>query len=122
MKIWNELEKLRNYKNDSFELYRFLIERFGKRGDKAFFYVRENRVKKYRDFFVVVGREEYIVDERFCTCRDFQINLKGKKPCAHIIAVEIAKALKNYDEIDAYYIDFTSISARRGWRFGAGVR
>ncbi len=122
MRSWNDLERLSEFQGDEYGLYKYLIERFGKRGDKAYFYARENRVKKYRDFFVVVGNEEYIVDERFCTCRDFQINLKAKKPCAHIIAVEVAKTLKSYDEIDGYYIDFTSISARRGWKFGAGMR
>ncbi|NOY11584.1 MAG: hypothetical protein GXO67_05810 [Archaeoglobi archaeon] len=115
---WSELENLKRFKRFDFSLYKYLIDVFGKRGDKAFFYVKERRVKRYRDFFVVVGREEYIVDERFCTCRDFQFNLKGRAPCAHIIAVEVARNLKMYDEVDAYYIDFTSISARRGWRFG----
>lgn len=118
MKKWDDLERIGEFHSDDYRLYKFLIDRFGKRGDKAFFYAREGRVKRYRDFFVVVGREEYIVDDRFCTCRDFQINLRARKPCAHIIAVEIAKTLKSYDEVDAYYIDFTSISARRGWRFG----
>ncbi len=122
MTIWNDLRKIGELKSDEFGLYRYLLEKFGKRGDKAFFYVRERRVKKYRDFFVVVGNEEYIVDEKFCTCRDFQINLRAKKPCSHIIAVEIAKNLGKYDKIDKYYIDFTSISTRRGWRFGSGVR
>ncbi len=93
----------------SFELYKALKGLFGRRGEKAFRYLVEGRVKRYRDFFVVVGREEYIVDENFCTCRDFQINLKFEKPCAHIIAVEVAKRLKLYDYIDAYYIDFLEV-------------
>ena len=90
----------------SYELYKALLLSYGKRGEKAFFYVKDGRVKKYRDFFVVVGREEYLVDEDFCTCKDFQLRLKGKRPCAHILAVIIAKRLKVYDEIDAYYVDF----------------
>ena len=115
---WNDLKRIESFEKPDFSLYRFLIDTFGKRGDKAFFYMREGRVKRYRDFFVVVGREEYIVDEEFCTCRDFQLNLKGRQPCAHIIAVQIARKFGMYDTIDAYYIDFTNISARRGWRFG----
>ncbi len=90
----------------SYELYKALLLSYGKRGEKAFFYVKERRVKKYKDFFVVVGREEYLVDDFFCTCKDFQIRLKGRKPCAHILALFIAKKLKAYDEFDAYYIDF----------------
>ncbi len=117
---WSDLGKVRDFRKFDFSLYKFLIDTFGKRGDKAFFYVKERRVKRYRDFFVVVGREEYVVDEDFCMCRDFQFNLKGREPCAHIIAVEVARNLGMYDEVDAYYIDFTSISARRGWRFGGG--
>jgi len=94
----------------SFDLYRALVRFYGKRGEKAFKYVVDRRVKKYRDFFVVVGREEYIVDEWFCTCKDFQINLKFQKPCAHMIAVEVAKRLNLYDFIDAYYVDFLEVS------------
>jgi len=118
----NKIRDLKKFKKLDYQLYKALLTTFGKRGDKAFFYVRERRVKKYRDFFVVVGREEYVVDDYFCTCKDFQINLKGREPCAHILAVEVAKNVGMYDEVDAYYIDFTSISARRGWKFGAGVK
>ncbi len=89
-----------------YELYRSLLENFGKRGDKAFEYLRDGRVKKYRDFFVVVGKEEYVVDEDFCSCPDFTVNLKGKSPCAHIIAVEVAKISHMYDVIDAHYVDY----------------
>lgn len=93
-------------KGVGYDLYKSLLLNYGKRGEKAFFYLRERRVKKYLDFFVVVGREEYIVEDLFCTCPDFQINLKGKEPCAHIIAVELAKVMNCFDEINAYYRDF----------------
>lgn len=93
----------------SFELYKSLLFNYGSRGEKAFFYLRERRVKKYLDFFVVVGRNEYVVDDFFCTCPDFQLRLKGREPCAHIIAVELAKILRCFDEIDAYYSDFQKI-------------
>ncbi len=109
----SRIKKIKEFKKLDFNLYKFLIDSFGKRGDKAFFYVKEGRVKKYRDFFIVVGKEEYLVDENFCTCKDFQIKLRGKKPCAHIIAVEVAKSLDLYDEIDAYYIDFIKIERGR---------
>ncbi|MEM0202980.1 MAG: SWIM zinc finger family protein [Archaeoglobaceae archaeon] len=96
-------------KGIGYELYKSLLLNYGRRGEKAFFYLRERRVKKYLDFFVVVGRNEYVVEGFFCTCPDFQINLKGKEPCAHIIAVELAKILKCFDEINAYYTDFQKI-------------
>ena len=98
---------------DEYELYKALLINLGKRGEKAFDYIRERRVKKYRDFFVVVGKEEYVVEEDSCTCPDFVVNLKGLKPCAHILAVEIAKITGNYDEIDAYYVDYADDILKR---------
>ena len=93
-------------KGISYELYKSLLLTFGKRGEKAFNYLKEDRIKKYLDFFVIVGDEEYIVEENFCTCNDFQINLKGKAPCAHIIALKLSKLLKHYREFDLYYVDY----------------
>ena len=104
MQLKSEVEKA--IKALNYDLYKALLLNYGKRGEKAFFYLKEKRIKKYRDFFVVVGREEYVVEDDFCTCNDFQINLKGKRPCAHILAVYIAKRLKLYDEFDVYYVDF----------------
>ncbi|HID42728.1 MAG TPA: hypothetical protein EYP30_02980 [Archaeoglobaceae archaeon] len=89
-----------------YSLYKSLLLNYGKRGEKAFFYLREKRVKRYRDFFVVVGKEEYIVEENYCSCKDFQINLKSRKPCAHIIAVKLADKMGLYDYVDFYYVDF----------------
>jgi len=96
-----------------YELYRALLLEYGKRGEKAFFYLKNRNVKKYMDFFVVIGEHEYIVEENFCTCRDFQFNLKAKEPCAHIIAVKTAKLMHYYDEYDTYYIDYMVKEWRR---------
>jgi predicted nucleic acid-binding Zn finger protein len=90
----------------NYGLYKSLLLSYGKRGEKAFFYLKEGRIKKYRDFFVVVGEEEYLVEESYCSCKDFQINLKARKPCSHIIAVKVAREMGIYDSIDVYYIDF----------------
>ena len=97
----SEVLKAAKSGNDD-ELYKSLLLNFGKRGDKAYRYLKERRVKKYRDLFVVVGKEEYVVEEGVCTCPDFAARSK----CAHVIAVEVAKVTKQYDEIDPYYIDF----------------
>ena len=105
MPLSSEVERAAK-SGSEYELYKTLLLNFGKRGDKAFEYLKERRVKKYRDFFVVVGKEEYIVEENFCTCADFLVNLKGRSPCAHIIAVEVAKITGMYDNIDAYYVDY----------------
>jgi predicted nucleic acid-binding Zn finger protein len=103
----------------SYELYKSLLLNYGKRGEKAFFYVKENRIKKYKDFFVVIGEEEYIVEESFCTCKDFQINLRTRMPCAHILAVKIAKEMKLYDKLETYYVDYLIehlSKVKRDWR------
>ncbi|MCS7144027.1 MAG: SWIM zinc finger family protein [Archaeoglobaceae archaeon] len=105
MKLTNEVI-LALQKGLGYDLYKALFLNYGKRGEKAYFYVSQRRVKKYLDFFVVVGTNEYIVEEFFCSCPDFQLKLKGKSPCAHMIAVEVAKMLKLYDEIDTYYHDY----------------
>jgi predicted nucleic acid-binding Zn finger protein len=100
------LNSIKKSKKLGYRLYKSLLLNYGKRGEKAFFYLREKRVKKYRDFFIVVGEEEYLVEENYCSCKDFQINLKARKPCGHIIAVKVAEKLNLYDFIDLYYIDF----------------
>jgi predicted nucleic acid-binding Zn finger protein len=97
-----------------YDLYKTLLMNYGKRGEKAFFYLKENRIKKYRDFFIVVGDEEYVVEGNYCNCKDFQINLKSKKPCAHILSVKIAEKLNYYDIVDTYYVDF--IKKKKNWR------
>ncbi|MCS7118662.1 MAG: SWIM zinc finger family protein [Archaeoglobaceae archaeon] len=108
MKLKNEVVDASN-KGIGYDLYRALFLNYGKRGEKAFLYLFQRRVKKYLDFFIVVGRNEYIVEDFFCTCPDFQLNLRSREPCAHIIAVEVAKILKFYDEINTYYADFQKI-------------
>ena len=89
------------------ELLQEIIRMYGERGRKAVQAVEEKRIKKYRDFFVVVGTsDEYIVDEDFCTCRDF-IFRKGR--CWHELAVRIAAAIGSFEEIDLWYQDTWSV-------------
>jgi predicted nucleic acid-binding Zn finger protein len=80
---------------------------FGVRGKKAVEAVRSGKVKKYRDFFVVKGSSgEYIVEDDFCTCNDYlyRLSVKGGV-CYHSIAVRIARATGEYEEIDRWYSD-----------------
>jgi predicted nucleic acid-binding Zn finger protein len=78
-----------------------LERRYNERGRKALKAVDELRVKRYRDFFVVVGHgDEYVVDEEFCTCRDF---LYRGRECAHLLAVRIAKGSGIYEDYDTWY-------------------
>ncbi len=100
-------------KGISYDLYKSLLLAYGKRGEKAFNYLKEDRVKKYLDFFVIVGEEEYVVEDEFCTCNDFQINLKGRAPCAHILALKLSKLLGHYKEFDLYYIDYMDLDRRK---------
>jgi predicted nucleic acid-binding Zn finger protein len=80
-----------------------ILSGFGDRGRKALAAIDEKRVKKYRDFFVVVGTsDEYVVDEDFCSCRDFLFR-KGR--CWHVLAAAIAQVTGDYEEIDLWYTD-----------------
>lgn len=86
-----------------------IISLHGDRGKRAIDAVGENRVKEYRDFLVVVGREdEYIVEADSCTCKDAEYNLDTADPeqlCWHAIAVRIARALDAAEEHDMWYAD-----------------
>ena len=79
----------------------------GDRGANAIEAVAEGRVKVYRDFTVVVGYEdEYIVEERACTCKDYEYNLDRDDPtdlCWHALAVAIARRVGHVDYHDMWY-------------------
>jgi predicted nucleic acid-binding Zn finger protein len=82
---------------------RLIGERYGQRGTKALEIVDEGRVKKYLDFFVVVGTsDEYVVEEEFCTCSDA---LFRRGECSHVIAVLIAALTGQYEEFPLWYQD-----------------
>ena len=84
-----------------------IIGRHGERGIRAIDAVTEDRVKKYRDFTVVVGHEdEYVIEERACTCKDATYNLDPDDPtqlCWHALAVQIAEAVERVDHHDMWY-------------------
>ena len=86
-----------------------IIAVHGDRGNRAIEAVGEGRVKAYRDFTVVVGREdEYVVEADGCTCKDAEYNLDASDPaqlCWHAIAVRIAEAIDATDEHDMWYSD-----------------
>lgn len=76
------------------------IETYGKRGQQAVDAVAEHRVKKYLDFFVVVGNnDEYCVDGEFCSCAASKYGNK----CWHTLAVQIAEELHAYEEYPLWY-------------------
>lgn len=78
-------------------------ETFGMRGKKALSALDSGRIKKYLDFFVVQGgTAEYIVEDDFCTCRDFMF--RGRT-CWHILAVRIALETNSFRNIDSWYLD-----------------
>jgi len=84
-----------------------IVREFGTRGKNAVDVVKAGRVKKYRDFFVVQGRKDvYVVEGDFCTCRDYLYRLATKDGmCYHSLAVKIASATGQYEEVDAWYSD-----------------
>lgn len=81
----------------------------GDRGSKAIDAVTEGRIKRYREFIVVVGRsDEYVVEGRACTCFDALYNLDPEDPtawCWHAIAARIALTIDAVDEHDMWYSD-----------------
>lgn len=115
-RLSKDVERAIKYGKLGYNLYKSLLLDYGKRGEKAFFYLRENRIKKYKDFFVVVGEEEYVVEGDYCSCKDFQINLKAKSPCTHILAVKVAQRINMYDSVDTYYVDFIKKEKGKGKR------
>ncbi|MGA2934083.1 MAG: hypothetical protein ABSD81_02890 [Methanomicrobiales archaeon] len=85
------------------EIRRLIEERYGQRGVKALEIVDEGRVKRYLDFFVVVGSsDEYVVEEEFCTCSDA---LFRRGECSHVIAVRIASLTGQFEEFPLWYQD-----------------
>jgi predicted nucleic acid-binding Zn finger protein len=96
-------EKLRTEHTLSIDLQEEILRLFGERGRKALLAVEEKRVKKYLDFFVVVGTsDEYVIDCEFCNCRA-QIFRGGL--CWHVLAARIAEMTGKYEEIDEWYMD-----------------
>lgn len=81
----------------------------GDRGQRAIEAVSEKRVKRYRDFTVVVGYDdEYVIEGGGCTCKDSQYNLDPTDPhqrCWHALAVDIAERVGAVDEHDMWYSD-----------------
>lgn len=90
-----------------------LLAMHGARGRRAIEGVGERRVKRYRDFIVVVGHhDEYIVEEGTCTCEDTRYNLDPEIPtdrCWHELAVEIATRIDEVDHHDLWYSDVAEL-------------
>lgn len=77
---------------------------FGTRGEYALRIIDEHRVKRYLDFYVVVGKsDEYVVDEEFCTCDDFRF--RGGR-CSHILALKIAVLTGDFEPVDLWYQEY----------------
>ena len=84
-----------------------IVDEHGDRGTRAIEAVGEGRVKRYRDFTVVVGHDdEYVVEDGACTCADATYNLDADNPserCWHAIAVDVADAVGEVDHHDMWY-------------------
>ncbi|MFB6251412.1 MAG: hypothetical protein ABEI27_06960 [Halobellus sp.] len=84
-----------------------LVELHDERGARAVEAVSEGRVKRYRDFTIVVGHEdEYVVEDGGCTCKDSEYNLDPDDPherCWHVLAVAIAERIGEIDHHEMWY-------------------
>lgn len=75
-------------------------ERYGKRGADAFDAAAAHSVKRYRDYFVVVGNhDEYCVEDGICSCPA----ALHDRECWHTLAVDIAVEAGVCDVIDSWY-------------------
>lgn len=107
----NAVDEWQTTLSDAGELTPDVVDRIltvhGERGARAIEAVAEERVKKYRDFTVVVGHEdEYVVEDGACQCRDSQYNLDPDDPterCWHVLAVFIAERVDAVDHHDMWY-------------------
>ena len=105
--LFARLEKTRSL-DESFRAE--IEEAFGNRGKKALAAIDAGKIKKFLDFFVVEGRTaSYVVDEDFCTCRDFMY--RGRT-CWHLIAVKIVARTGMFEKIDRWYVDSLSADVR----------
>lgn len=84
---------------------------YKEKGKKAIDAINSKRVKRYNDFYVVVGiEEEHIIVEDYCNCKDFFFNASRKgEYCWHILAVKIAEITGNYDKVDIWYHEIEKI-------------
>jgi len=84
-----------------------IIDTHGGRGVTAIEAVGERRVKRYRDFTVVVGHsEEYVVEDDTCSCEDSRYNLDPDDPtqlCWHVVAAKVARRIDAVDHHDMWY-------------------
>ena len=66
--------------------------------------LKNRKVTKYLDFFVVDGRRPYVVEEELCTCDDYIF--RGSRtgdPCWHLIAVKIARITGRYEKVEEWF-------------------
>lgn len=76
------------------------IDTYKKRGELALVAVADGRVKKYLDFFVVVGNsDEYYIEEGVCSCAASRFG----NDCWHTLAVRIAEEIHAYEEYNLWY-------------------
>ncbi|PSQ17981.1 hypothetical protein BRD02_02245 [Halobacteriales archaeon QS_8_69_73] len=84
-----------------------IVATHGDRGVRAIEAVGERRVKRYRDFTVVVGHsEEHVVENGGCECKDSHYNLDHEDPtelCWHVIAAKVARRVDAVDHHDMWY-------------------
>lgn len=106
--IW---QALRDVGHLTPEIERAIIERYGARGERAIKAVKVDRVKRYKDFWVVVGHlDEYIVNEQYCACKDYAYRISRTGGlCWHAIAVRIAEITGQYESYDEYYYEIAGL-------------
>lgn len=98
--FWKRLREIRSLTP---EIRETIVQLYGDRGRKALAALDRGQVNQYNDFVVVVGASgEYVVEEDYCTCRDFSFR---RGCCWHLLAARLAALSGCFVEIDLWYQD-----------------
>lgn len=98
--LWKEIRETRSLTPEIRDTIALL---YGDRGCKALAALDRGHVKKYNDFVVVVGASaEYVVEEDYCTCRDFSFR---RGCCWHLLAARLAALCGCFEVYDLWYQD-----------------
>ncbi|OKY77716.1 MAG: SWIM zinc finger protein [Candidatus Methanohalarchaeum thermophilum] len=105
---------IRNEDKFNEEAKKLILEKFGKRGERAINGLEEDKIKKYNDFWIVIGEKDHIVINKcFCDCEDYLYNISSRegseKYCWHSIAVKLADIFNMYSKINEFYFKYMNL-------------
>lgn len=96
-------EKIREKENLDDDLKEEIKNIYGNRGEKALNVVKKGGIEKRGENWYVEGsEEEYEVVKKFCSCKDYVLNITTNKAdvdmCYHALAKNIYKLINNISD------------------------